>query len=241
MEEARYKRVLLKISGEALTAEGQFGIQPEAIDRLALEIKEATNLGVQLALLVGGGNIFRGVQGTARGMDRVSADYMGMLATMINGLALQDTLERKGVRARVQSAITMDRVAESFCREQAIRHLEEGRVLILAGGTGNPFFTTDTAAALRAMEIAANVMLKGTKVDGVYEADPKQDFKARKFEELTHIEVLRQNLKVMDSTAVSLCMDHGLPIIVFNLNTRGNLKKAILGKKVGTLIRGQKT
>jgi uridylate kinase len=163
---------------------------------------------------------------------------MGMLATIINGLALQDTLERSGVPTRVQSAITVDRVAEPFSREQAIRHLEEGFVLIFAGGTGNPFFTTDTAAALRAMEIGAEVILKGTKVDGVYEADPKKDLKARKFEELTYIEVLRHSLKVMDSTAVSLCMDHGLPIIVFKLNTRGNIRKAILGRKVGTLIRG---
>lgn len=235
---ARYKRVLLKISGEALVAEGQFGITPAVIEDLAQEIREVTDLGVQLAMMVGGGNIFRGVPASATGMDRGSADYMGMLATVINSLALQDFLEKKGVSTRVQSAIKMEQVAETFIRRRAIRHLEKGRVVIFAAGTGNPYFTTDTAASLRAMEIHAEVILKGTKVDGVYDADPMKHAQARRFNELTYIEVLKQNLKVMDSTAISLCMDNGLPIIVFNLTTRGTMKRAILGRKVGTLIRG---
>lgn len=235
---AKYKRVLLKISGEVLVEQGQFGISPEVIEDLAHEIKEVTDLGVQLAMMVGGGNIFRGVPASSTGMDRVSADYMGMVATVINSLALQDTLEKKGVSVRVQSAITMERVAEPFRQRQAIRHLEKGRVVIFAGGTGNPYFTTDTAASLRALEIHAEVILKGTKVDGVYDADPMKYVQAQKFDELTYIEVLKRNLKVMDSTAISLCMDNGLPIIVFNLTTRGNIKRALLGRKVGTLIRG---
>ena len=238
LEKPRYKRVLLKISGEALVAEGRFGISPEVIEDLVQEIKDVTDLGVQLAMMVGGGNIFRGGQTAATGMDRVSADYMGMLATVINSLALHDTLENKGIPACVQSAITVEKVAEPFVQKQAIRHLEEGRIMIFAGGTGNPYFTTDTAASLRALEIHAEVILKGTKVDGVYDTDPVKDSKARKYDELTHMEVLKQNLKVMDSTAISLCMEHGLPIIVFNLMTRGNLKRAILGRTVGTLIRG---
>ncbi len=238
LEKAKYKRVLLKISGEALAAEGTFGISPGVIENLAREIKEATALGAELAIMVGGGNIFRGASASTAGMDRVSADSMGMLATVINSLALQDSLEKKDVSARVQSAITMERVAEPFVRSRAIRHLEKGRVVIFAGGTGNPYFTTDTAASLRAMEIHADVILKGTKVDGVYDADPVKCVEARKFDELTYIEVLKQNLKVMDSTAISLCMDNGLPIIVFNLTTGGNIKRAILGKKVGTIIRG---
>ena len=238
LEKPGYRRVLLKTSGEALVTEGQFGISPRAIENLAREIKDVTDLGVQLALVVGGGNIFRGGQTGATGMDRVSADYMGMLATVINSLALQDILERKGVPTRVQSAITVERLAEPFVQKEAVRHLQEGRVVIFAGGTGNPYFTTDTAASLRALEIRADVILKGTKVDGVYDADPVKDAKARRYDELTYMEVLKQHLRVMDSTAVSLCMEYGLSIIVFNLMTRGNLKRAILGQTVGTLIRG---
>ncbi len=235
---AKYKRALLKISGEALVAEGQFGIGYEAIGSLAQEIKETIGLGVQLAVMVGGGNILRGAAASATGIDRVSADYMGMLATVINSLALQDTLEKRGVSTRVQSAITIEGVTEPFIRRQAIEHLEKGRVVIFAGGTGNPYFTTDTAAALRAAEIHAEVILKGTKVDGVYDADPMKSGQARKFDELTYIEVLKQNLKVMDSTAISLCMDNGLPIIVFDLTSGDNIKRAVLGGKVGTVIRG---
>lgn len=237
MEKIRYKRVLLKISGEALAAEGQSGIDLDVIKSLAQEIKELSDLEVQLAMMVGGGNIFRGVPASASGMDRTAADYMGMLATVINSLALQDVLEKRGVPTRVQSAIKMEEVAEPFIRRRAIRHLEKGRVVIFAAGTGNPYFTTDTAASLRAAEIRAEVILKGTKVDGVYDSDPVKHAKARKFDELTYIEVLKRNLKVMDSTAISLCMDNGLPIIVFNLITKGNIKRALLGEKVGTLIR----
>ncbi|NIQ38558.1 MAG: UMP kinase [Proteobacteria bacterium] len=238
MGKTAYKRVLLKISGEALTAEGQFGISLGVVETLAQEVKDVTDLGIELAMMVGGGNIFRGVPASASGMDRTAADYMGMLATVINSLALQDILEKSGVSTRVQSAIKMEEVAEPFIRRRAIRHLEKGRVVIFAAGTGNPYFTTDTAASLRAMEIRAEVILKGTKVDGVYDADPMTHSQARKFDELTYIEVLKQNLKVMDSTAISLCMDNGLPIIVFDLTTRGNIKRALLGEKVGTLIRG---
>ncbi len=235
---AKYKRALLKISGEALGAGGQFGISYEAIGSLAQEIKETTRLGVQLAVMVGGGNFLRGAAASATGIDRVSADYMGMLATVINSLALQDRLEKRGVSARIQSAITIEGVTERFIKRQAIEHLEKGRVVIFAGGTGNPYFTTDTAASLRAVEIHAEVILKGTKVDGVYDVDPMKSRQARKFDELTYIEVLKQNLKVMDATAISLCMDNGLPIIVFDLTSRSNIKRALLGRKVGTLIRG---
>ncbi len=238
MGKTAYKRVLLKISGEALAAEGQSGISLDVIQSLAEEVKEVKNLGVQLAMMIGGGNIFRGVPASVSGIDRAAADYMGMLATVINSLALQDILEKRGIATRVQSAIKMEEVAESFIRRRAIRHLEKGRIVIFAAGTGNPYFTTDTAASLRAAEIRAEVILKGTKVDGVYDADPVKNVGARKFDELTYIEVLKQNLKVMDSTAISLCMDNGLPIIVFDLTTRGNIKKALLGEKVGTLIRG---
>jgi uridylate kinase len=238
LKKTTYKRVLLKISGEALAGDGQFGINQVVVETLTDEIQEVIGLGVELALLVGGGNILRGVSASAGGMDRVTADQMGMLATIINSLALQNAFERKGVSARVQSAITIEGVVDPFVRREAIRHLESGRVLIFAGGTGNPFFTTDTAASLRALEIHAEAILKGTKVDGVYDEDPVKSVGAQRFEELTYIEVLRQNLKVMDLTAVSLCMDNEVPIIVFNLTKRGNLKRVILGKKVGTLIRG---
>jgi uridylate kinase len=238
LEKAKYKRVLLKVSGEALVEEGRLGITREVIEALADEIKEINDLGVELALMAGGGNIFRGLPASETGMDRVSADYMGMLATVMNSLALQETLERKGVSARVQSAITMERLVEPFVRRQAIMHLEKGRVVIFAGGTGNPYFTTDTAASLRAMEIQAEVILKGTKVDGVYDADPVKSSEACRFDELTYLDVLKQNLKVMDLTAISLCMDNRLPIIVFNLTKKGNIKRVILGETVGTLIRG---
>jgi uridylate kinase len=238
LERPRYKRVLLKMSGEALAAGGQCGVNGEVLENLAHEIRQVADLGVQVAVVVGGGNILRGVQASAAGMGRVSADYMGMLATVINSLALQDVMERQGMPARVQSAIALERMAEPFSPRQAISHLEKGRIVFFAGGTGNPYFTTDTAAALRAAEIGAEVILKGTKVDGVYDGDPMKDPKAQKLDELTHMEVLRQNLRVMDLTAISLCMDNGLPIIVFDLTTQDNLRSAVLGRKVGTLIRG---
>jgi uridylate kinase len=233
-----YKRVLLKISGEALAGGQEYGLSTEVIDFVAGEVKAVHALGVQIAMVVGGGNIFRGVEGRARGMDRASADYMGMLATVINGLALQAGLEKAGVDTRVQTAIEMREVAEPFIRRRALRHLEKGRVVIFAGGTGNPYFTTDTTAALRAMEIGADVVFKATKVDGVYTADPKTDPTATKFDELTSLEVLSRRLKVMDSTAISLCMDNRFPIVVFNLHERGRLRQLVCGERVGTLVRG---
>jgi uridylate kinase len=233
-----YKRILLKISGEALAGGQEYGLSTEVIDFVAGEVKAVHLLGVQIAMVVGGGNIFRGVDGSARGMDRASADYMGMLATVINGLALQAGLEKAGVDTRVQTAIEMRQVAEPFIRRRALRHLEKGRVVIFAGGTGNPYFTTDTTAALRAMEIGADVVFKATKVDGVYTADPKTDPTATKFDELTYIEVLSRRLKVMDSTAISLCMDNRFPIVVFNLHERGRLRQLVCGERVGTLVRG---
>ena len=232
-----YHRILLKLSGEALLGEKSFGIDRDFTDYLAREIKEVHALGVQVSAVVGGGNIFRGVSETAQGMDRVSADYMGMLATVINGVALQDALERAGLITRVMSAIEMREVAEPFIRRRAIRHLEKKRVVIFAGGTGNPYFSTDTAAALRAMEIKAEIILKGTKVDGIYDADPMKDPNARKFDRLTYFEVLQKGLKVMDTTAISLCMDNGLPIIVYNLKQKGGLRKILTGKKVGTMVK----
>ena len=233
-----YKRILLKISGEALAGGQDYGLSTEVIDFVAGEVKAVHALGVQIAMVVGGGNIFRGVEGSARGMDRASADYMGMLATVINGLALQAGLEKVGVDTRVQTAIEMREVAEPFIRRRALRHLEKGRVVIFAGGTGNPYFTTDTTAALRAMEVGADVVFKATKVDGVYTADPKTDPTATKFDELTYIEVLSRRLKVMDSTAISLCMDNRFPIVVFNLHERGRLRQLVCGERVGTLVRG---
>jgi len=232
-----YRRILLKLSGEALLGEKSFGIDRDFTDYLAREIKQVHELGVQVSAVVGGGNIFRGVSETAQGMDRVSADYMGMLATVINGVALQDALERAGMMTRVMSAIEMREVAEPFIRRRAIRHLEKERVVIFAGGTGNPYFSTDTAAALRAMEIKAEIILKGTKVDGIYDADPMKDPGARKFDRLTYIDVLQKGLKVMDTTAISLCMDNGLPIIVYNLKQKGGLKKILTGGKVGTMVK----
>jgi uridylate kinase len=231
-----YKRILLKLSGEALLGEKQFGIDRDFTDYIAREIKSAHELGIELAAVVGGGNIFRGVSDNAQGMDRVSADHMGMLATVINGLALQDALERAGVFTRVLSAIEMREVAEPFIRRRAIRHMEKKRVVIFAGGIGNPYFSTDTAAALRAMEVKAEIILKGTKVDGIYDADPMTHPKAKKFERLSYFDVLQKGLRVMDTTAISLCMDNGLPIIVYNLKETGNLKRIVLGERVGTIV-----
>ena len=232
-----YRRILLKLSGEALLGEKSFGIDRAFTDYLAREIKQVHTLGVQVSAVVGGGNIFRGVSETAQGMDRVSADYMGMLATVINGVALQDALERAGLLTRVMSAIEMREVAEPFIRRRAIRHLEKERVVIFAGGTGNPYFSTDTAAALRAMEIKAEIILKGTKVDGIYDADPMKDPSARKFDHLTYFDVLQKGLKVMDTTAISLCMENSLPIIVYNLKQKGGLKRILTGGKVGTMVK----
>jgi uridylate kinase len=238
MKRTQYKRILLKLSGEVLAGEKDFGIDPTVIRQIAQEIKEVKNLGVEVAIVIGGGNIFRGVAASSKGMDRASADYMGMLATVLNGLALQDALEKIDVHTRVQTAIEMREVAEPYIRRRAIRHLEKGRVVIFAGGTGNPYFTTDTTASLRAMEIGAEVILKATKVDGVYEEDPLLNKRARKYDELTYLDVLKQQIKVMDATAISLCMDHQIPIIVFNLKKKGNIKRAILGENVGTKVRG---
>jgi len=238
MKKPRYKRVLLKLSGEVLTGEAGYGIDPAVIREIAQEIEEVKNLGVEIAIVIGGGNIFRGMAASARGMDRVSADYMGMLATVMNGLALQDALEKIDVYTRVQTAIEMREVAEPYIRRRAIRHLEKGRVVIFAGGTGNPYFTTDTAASLRAMEIGADVILKATKVDGVYDADPLVHKHARKYDELTYLDVLKKQLKVMDATAISLCMDHHIPIIVFNSRKKGNIKRVVMGQRVGTKVRG---
>jgi len=232
-----YKRILLKLSGEALLGEKTFGIDRAFTDYLASEIGGVHRLGLEVAAVVGGGNIFRGVSESAQGMDRVSADHMGMLATVINGLALQDALERAGVFTRVLSAIEMRQVAEPFIRRRAIRHMEKGRVVVFAAGTGNAYFSTDTAAALRAMEIKADVILKGTKVDGIYDADPLTNPRAKKFERLSYFDVLQKGLKVMDTTAISLCMDNGLPIIVYDIKRKGNLRRIVLGDKVGTLVK----
>jgi uridylate kinase len=236
MNPPKFQRVLLKISGEVLAGEQGAGIDPPVIDTIAEEIKEVHGLGVEIAIVIGGGNIFRGLAASATGMERASADYMGMLATVLNALALQNALERKGVFTRVQSAIEMRALAESYIRRRAIRHLEKKRVVIFAAGTGNPYFSTDTAASLRAMEIGAQVILKGTKVDGVFDADPLKDPNAKKFDELSFRDVIKRDLRVMDSTAVSLCMDNNLPIIVFNIKEKGNIKNTILGEKIGTRI-----
>ena len=232
----KYKRVLLKLSGEALQGSGQYGIDPKVVDNIAEQLKEVRSLGVELAIVIGGGNIFRGYQAEERGMDRAAADYMGMLATVINSMALQDALERKGVYTRVQTAIAMAQVAEPFIRRRAIRHLEKGRIVILAGGTGNPYFTTDTTAALRAVELGAEVILKATKVDGIYTADPKKVKNAKRFEKLRYMDVLKKGLKVMDATAISLCMDNQLPIIVFDLLKQGNIRRAVSGQNIGTIV-----
>ncbi|HDL10099.1 MAG TPA: UMP kinase [Candidatus Omnitrophica bacterium] len=237
MPRPKYKRVVLKISGEALQGDKGYGIDLRALDSISKEIKSVYTLGIQMAVVIGGGNIFRGEIAAREGMDRSTADYMGMLATVINGLALQDSLERMGVPTRLQTAIEMREVAEPFIRRRAIRHLEKGRVVILACGTGNPYFTTDTTAALRAIEISADAVLKGTKVDGVYDSDPLKNKKAKKFKRLKYIEVLNKGLKVMDGTAVTLCMDNKLPIIVFNLFKKGNVRKVILGEEIGTIVK----
>jgi len=236
MPELKYRRVLLKLSGEALMGGKGFGIDPDVITTVAEQIKEIKDLGVEVAVVVGGGNIFRGLAATASGIERATGDQMGMLATVINGLALQDRLEKLGVFTRVMSALRMEAIAEPYIRRRSIRHLEKGRVVIMAAGTGHPFFTTDTAAALRATEIGADVILKATKVDGVFNADPMLDREAKMYDKLSYIEVLSLGLKVLDSTATSLCMDNALPIIVFNLNQRGNLKKVVMGEKIGTLV-----
>ena len=236
-----YRRILLKLSGEALMGRQAYGIDEKVLAGLSAEIREVTALGVQVALVVGGGNIFRGIRTSKDfGIDRASADHMGMLATVINSLALQDVLERDGVTTRVLSAIEMRAIAEPYIRRRALRHLEKGRVVIFAAGTGNPYFTTDTAAALRAMEINADVILKATKVDGVFDRDPMADPKARKFARLTYNDALQKNLKVMDATAISLCMDNNLPIVVFNLTRRGNILKVVLGEQIGTVVHGGK-
>ncbi len=231
-----FSRVLLKLSGEALMGEQAFGIDPAVTSQIAKEIGEIQDLGVQTGVVIGGGNLFRGLAASARGMDRATADYMGMLATVINALALQDALEHSGVTTRVATAIEMRAVAEPFIRRRAVRHLEKGRVVVFAAGTGNPYFTTDTAAALRAMEMKADVILKGTKVDGIYTADPMLHQDATKFDEISYLKVLERGLKVMDATAISLCMDNKLPIIVFNLTTEGNLRRVIMGEPVGTTV-----
>jgi len=232
----RYRRVLLKLSGEALMGSGSFGIDPDVVRILSDELASVHALGVELALVVGGGNIFRGVKAASAGMDRVSGDHMGMLATLINSLALQDQLEQRGIQTRVLSAIEIRQVAEPFIRRRAIRHLEKGRVIILAAGTGNPYFTTDSAAALRAMEVKAEVLLKATKVDGIYSADPVSNPDATKFPRITYREVLERNLKVMDATAISLCMDNKLPIVVFNIRQDGNIRRVIHGEPIGTVV-----
>ena len=234
-----YTRILLKLSGEALMGDDAFGINRAVVERIVGQVKEVADLGVQVGVVIGGGNIFRGVSLGAAGMDRATADYMGMLATVINALALQDAMNRAGLVARVQSALNIEPVCEPYIRGKAIRYLEEGKIVIFAAGTGNPFFTTDTAAALRGMEIGAEILMKSTKVDGVYSADPVKDPSAVKFDRLSYLDVLQKNLKVMDATAISLCMDNNLPIIVFNLNVPGNIRKIVAGEPLGTLVTGR--
>jgi uridylate kinase len=233
---ARFGRVLLKLSGEALAGEGKGGISPKVLQDIASEVKEVWELGIEVALVIGGGNIFRGVSAATEGMDRATADYMGMMATVINALAMQDALERAGVPTRVQSALEMSALAEPYIRRRALRHLEKGRVVIFAAGTGNPYFTTDTGASLRGMEIHADVIMKATKVDGIYDKDPEKHPDARRYERVSFNEVLQQGLKVMDSTAISLCMENKMPIIVFNLHKRGNIMRAMTGEHVGTVV-----
>ncbi len=233
----KYKRIMLKLSGEALMGSKSYGIDADVISDIAEEIKEAHQMGTEVAVVIGGGNIFRGIEASAKGMDRATADYIGMLATVLNALTLQDALEKKGVYTRVISAIEMKELCEPYIRRRAVRHLEKGRVVIFAAGTGNPYFTTDTAASLRAMEIHAEVILKATKVDGVYDRDPVKDPSAKKYDELTYLDVLRMGLKVMDATAVTLCMDNRLPIIVFSIKEKGNILKILRGEKVGTLVK----
>lgn len=231
-----YKRILLKLSGESLLGKKKFGIDPEAASFIAREIKAVCALKAQVGIVVGGGNIFRGIEGSSNGIDRTSADYMGMLATVINSLALQSALEEQGLATRVQTSISMHEIAEPFIQRRAVRHLEKGRIVIFAGGTGNPYFTTDTAASLRAMEIRADVIMKATKVDGVYDSDPFKNKNAKRYDKISYIEVLTKNLKVMDATAISLCRDNSMPIIVFDMQKKGNIRNAICGKKIGTYV-----
>ncbi len=235
-KKAAYKRILLKLSGEALLGRQSTGVDPDVVNYIADEIRSLADLKIQIGIVIGGGNIFRGVQAGARGMERTTADYMGMLATVINSLALQSALEAKGLATRVQSSIEMREIAEPFIQRKALRHLEKGRIVIFAGGTGNPYFSTDTAASLRAMEIRADVILKATKVDGVYSADPVVDRSAVMFKKISYIDVLTKNLKVMDSTAISLCRDNRLPLVVFNLQKKGNIRGVVCGKKIGTYV-----
>ena len=234
----KFKRVLLKLSGEALMGDRGYGIDPAVIDSLAVQIKDVVDKGYEIAIVVGGGNIFRGLAASANGMDRATGDYMGMLATVMNALAIQDGLERAGVFTRVMSAINMQQVAEPYIKRRAVRHMEKGRVVIFAAGTGNPYFTTDTTAALRALEIGADCVMKATKVDGIYDRDPKVFPDAKKYDELTYIQVLNDGLHVMDSTAISLCMDNQLPILVFNMEKEGNIARALKGEHVGTIVKG---
>jgi uridylate kinase len=236
MPTPKYKRVLVKLSGETLMGDQSFGISPEMLSYLAAEIRSVYDLGIQLALVLGGGNIFRGMAASSYGMDRASADHIGMLATVINSIALQDALEKRGVQTRVQTAIEMSALAEPYILRRAIRHLEKGRVVIFAAGTGNPYFTTDTAAALRAQEIRADILMKATKVDGIYDADPVVDGDAKKIDSLSYLDILKRQLKIMDSTAVSLAMDNQLPVMVFNLRVKGNLRRGVCGENVGTLV-----
>ncbi|HUN55407.1 MAG TPA: UMP kinase [Smithella sp.] len=235
-QKVAYKRILLKISGEALLGKQSAGVDPNVANYIAGEIKSLSEFQIQLGIVIGGGNIFRGMEASAKGMDRTTADYMGMLATVINSLALQSALEERGLPTRVQSSIEMREIAEPFIQRRAVRHLEKGRIVIFAGGTGNPYFSTDTAAALRAVEMKADVIMKATKVDGVYNADPIKDKSAVMFKKISYIDVLTKNLKVMDATAISLCRDNLLPIIIFNLQKKGNIRKAICGQKIGTYV-----
>jgi uridylate kinase len=235
----KFKRVLLKLSGEALMGDKQFGIDQQIVQFIANELKGVSELGIEIAIVIGGGNIFRGLEASAEGMERTAADYMGMLATALNALALQNALELNGMPTRVLSAIEMRELAEPYIRRRAVRHLEKGRFVIFACGTGNPYFTTDTAASLRAVEIGSDIILKATKVDGVYSSDPVKNPRAKKYKEITYLDVLKKGLKVMDSTAISLCMDNNLPIIVFGLMKKGNIKKVLVGKKIGTLVKGE--
>jgi len=234
--EPTYSRIVLKLSGESFQGSQGFGIDAETVHSIAREVKEVYDLGVQMAIIVGGGNIFRGTRQKALSIDRATGDYMGMLSTVINGLALQDALEKQGVFTRLQSAIEMHQVAEPFIRRRAMRHLEKGRVVIFAAGTGNPYFSTDTAAALRAMEIKAHVILKATRVDGIYDADPEKVSGAKMFDHITYLDVIQKGLAVMDSTAISLCMDNRMPIIIFNMNTPGNIRRVVMGEKVGSTV-----
>ncbi len=241
MSQPKFRRILLKVSGEMLAGDQGYGIQPSVMDSLAGEIADVVALDIEVALVIGGGNIFRGIAASASGMERASADYMGMLATVLNALAMQNALEKRGVVTRVQSAIEMRQLAEGYIRRRAIRHLEKKRVVIFAGGTGNPYFSTDTAAALRAMEIGADVIMKGTKVDGIYEADPVTNPTAKRYDQMQFLSIINQKLKVMDSTAITLCMDNNLPLVVFNLKQRGNLKRILQGESIGTFVTAGKT